>query len=301
MAPVSVIIPAYNCAEWIERAVRSVLCQVGPKVEIIIVDDGSQDNTREIVAPWVSSGEVRYLFQENRGLPGARNAGARVALGEYLAFLDADDEFAPGAIQRMWEAMEHSGASWCLVNFLRVTETGSEIQSTPVPKGDAFYEILKYNFVRFGMFFRRAAFFAAGMYDEAIRMCEDWDLNIRMCEQRRPFVYIPEPLYLYTKREGSITTGRIAENLSYTEQVFRKHHKRLADAGDRQARQLYAAHMWDVARKYWYTVHMPAAALCCAWQSLLYDFKVGRLVHPVRHIAAKAFRRMQRDAVKQAG
>jgi glycosyltransferase involved in cell wall biosynthesis len=301
MCKVSVIIPTYNCAAWIDRAIHSVVAQTVSALEIIIVDDGSQDNTRGVIDPWVDSGTVKYVFEENRGLPGARNTGAREAAGEYLAFLDADDEFAPDAIEKMWTAAESSGASWCLVDFLRVRGNRSEVQRTTVPDGDPLYAILEHNFVRYGMFFRKSALMDAGMYDESIRMCEDWELNIRMCRQRKLFVHVPEPLYLYTQREGSITTGRIAENLNYTERVFRKHHKRLADSGDRRVRQLYAAHMWDIARKYWYSVHLRAAALRCMRESLRYEFNLGRLLHPIGHLAGRTFQRTRDEEIKLAG
>jgi glycosyltransferase involved in cell wall biosynthesis len=301
MSSISVIIPTYNCAQWLERAVQSVLSQGFQELEVIIVDDGSTDATAKMVKPWVASGAVKYIFQQNRGLPASRNAGARVATGEYLAFLDADDALAPGALRQMSEAMDQSGASWCLIDIVRVADSASEVQQTVVPEDDPFYGILAYNFVRRGMFFRSSGFFDAGMYDEAIRMCEDWELNIRMFEQRRSHVYVPEPLYLYTKREGSITTGRVAENLAYTEKVFRKHHKRLADAGDKRAAQLYGAHMWDIARKYRYSVHLPIAATRCMRESLVYDFNWSRLLHPIGHMAGKAFHRVRGEAVKQAG
>jgi glycosyltransferase involved in cell wall biosynthesis len=296
---VSVIIPTFNCAGWIERAIRSVLDEGQADVEIIVVDDGSKDDTAEVLASWINSGAVKYVYQENRGLPGARNAGAQVARGEYLAFLDADDALAPGAIRRMQEAMQGSEASWCLVDIVRVSERGSEIQRTVVPEGDLFYAVLEYNFIRRGMFFRAKDFFDAGMYDESIRMCEDWELNIRMFERRRRFVYVAEPLYLYTKREGSITTGHIAENLAYTEKVFRKHLKRLADRGDRRARQIYAAQMWDTGRKYRYSVHMTRAAVGSAMESLRYDFSLARLLHPIAYLLSRIFQQAQSGVAKQ--
>src|SRR5260370_34975660 len=109
MCPVSVIMPTYNCATWIDRAIRSVVDQTVSVLEIIIVDDGSQDNTREVIAPWVTSGVVKYIYQENRGLPGARNTGARAAAGEDLAFIDGHAHFAPNALDTMGGAAECSG------------------------------------------------------------------------------------------------------------------------------------------------------------------------------------------------
>ena len=91
---VSVIIPCYNHAHYLCRAVQSVLAQTYADWEAIIVDDGSTDNTRE-VATRFSDPRVRYIYQENRGLSAARNTGISAAQGSYLAFLDADDELEP--------------------------------------------------------------------------------------------------------------------------------------------------------------------------------------------------------------
>ena len=295
---VSIIIPTYNCAAYVEQAVRSALEQDLPGSEIIVVDDGSSDRTAELLRSWVESGAIQYVYQENRGLPGARNTGARIASGEYLAFLDADDVFAPGAVRKMRDAMDASAAGWCLVDFLRISGDGSTVQPTELPQGDPFQSILEHNFVRFGMFFRKSAFLAAGMYDENIRMCEDWDLNIRMLERRMAFVHIAEPLYVYIKRDGSITTGHVAENLRYTEKMFRKHLKRLADGGDKRMRLLYAAHMWSMARKYLYLVKLPGAAARCTLESLRYDFSLRRLLHPVGRLLSKAFQRTDNEALK---
>src|ERR1700730_9074258 len=96
---VSVVIPAHNAAHYVGVAIDSVLRQSHQDFEIVIVDDGSTDNTKQVVEPYLSDPRIRYRYQENRGLPGARNSGASQSQGEYLAFLDADDFFAPNALQ----------------------------------------------------------------------------------------------------------------------------------------------------------------------------------------------------------
>ena len=285
MPKVSVIIPSYNCSAFVAEAVDSVLIQnqTMPDYEIIVIDDGSSDNTREVLEPYFSRSHFRYIRQQNRGLPGARNSGVRASDSEYLAFLDADDALAPNALELMTAELDASGAGWCLIDILKVGSQLHEVRRTVIPDGDLHLEILRDDFVRRGMFFRRKTFVAVGMYDERMRYREDWDINIRMFERREPFAYIGQPLYVYTWREGSITTGNHAKLLYYTEQVLRKHHKRLADAGDRRVAKIYAYNMWDLGRRYFYLVRDYKQAVACMRESLAYDLNLGRMLHPLLH------------------
>lgn len=283
MAKVSVIIPSFNCAEYVAEAIQSVLAQTMQDFEVIVVDDGSTDHTRQVIERFANEPRVIYFYQQNRGLPGARNAGAGVSTAPYLAFLDADDTLAPDALEKMGDALERTGAGWCVIDLLKVRGNGNEIQRSEIPEKDKFYAILADDYIRRGMFFRREAFLAAGMYDEEMKNREDWDLNIRLLEFGQDFVYVPEPLYLYSWRDGSITTGSPAKMLFYTEKLLRKHHKRLADGGDRRAAKTYAANMWDLARRYFYSMRDVKKSLACCRESLAYDMNAGRVFHPVVH------------------
>lgn len=100
---VSIIIPCYNGEEFIERAISSVYSEDYPKVELIVVDDGSTDGSKNMILGWSDRFEtkgwvLRYIYQENKGLGGAINTGLKYVTGEYLSLLDADDEYLPGAI-----------------------------------------------------------------------------------------------------------------------------------------------------------------------------------------------------------
>src|SRR5690242_14754403 len=94
---VSVVIPAYNYGRFVGEAVDSVLAQSYPHVETIVVDDGSQDDTRERLAHY--GNRIRYIYQQNQGLPAARNTGIRHSSGELIAFLDADDTWHPRKLE----------------------------------------------------------------------------------------------------------------------------------------------------------------------------------------------------------
>lgn len=287
MARIAVIIPSYNCAAFVAAAVDSVLGQTCGDFELIVVDDGSNDDTAQVLARYAAEPRLRYHRQENRGLPGARNTGVRISQSEFLAFLDADDQLVPDALERMLREMERSGASWCLIDILKAKPDGSQIQRSEIPAGDPFYAILRDDFIRRGMFFRRDAFVEVGMYDESMKYREDWDLNVRMFAACKPYAYLPEPLYVYTWREGSITTGKRVRVLDYTAKLLRKHHKKLADAGDRLAARIYAKSMWDLGRFYFYDVGLLRPALACIAQSLKYDLRPTRLVHPLWHRARR--------------
>ena len=287
MPKVSVIIPSYDCSAFVRTAVESALSQTMPDHEVVVVDDGSRDNTREVLETYLKDRRFRYVCQQNRGLPGARNAGVRASDSEYLAFLDADDALAPNALERMAAALDESAASWCLIDIVKVGDRLREVRPTVIPDGDLHLEILREDFIRRAMFFRRAAFLDVGMYDEDMRNREDWDINIRMFERRAPFAYVGQPLYFYTWREGSITTSNHAKLLHYTEKILRKHHKRLADAGDDRVAKLYAYNMWDLARRHIYLVHGYRHGFACMRESLAYDLDLGRLLHPLVHHARR--------------
>jgi glycosyltransferase involved in cell wall biosynthesis len=283
MSLVSVIIPAYNSAKFVGGAIESVLAQTMQDFEIIVVDDGSKDETAKAVERFLADSRVRYLRQENRGLPGARNAGAKVSHGEYLAFLDADDYLAPNALQAMREKFEESGSAWLNVGVLKLEGENRTIRHPGLPESDLLLAILEDDFITRSPFYPRKEFFAIGMYDEEIRMREDWDINIRMIAAGKPFVLLDEPLYLYTRTEGSITTGNLHKLFFYTEKLLRKHHKTLADGGNKEICRLYATNMWLLARRYFYETHDFREAFRCMRQSMRYDLSLYRLFHPIVH------------------
>ncbi|MCK4627815.1 MAG: glycosyltransferase family 2 protein [Sedimentisphaerales bacterium] len=114
---VSVVIPAYNLEGYIGRAIESVLAQTRPADEIIVVDDGSTDGTVEIVKKYGSA--VRYIYQENAGASAARNTGIKAAKNEWIAFLDGDDEWLEGNLERQMGLLERNEELvWTAGNFI---------------------------------------------------------------------------------------------------------------------------------------------------------------------------------------
>ena len=100
---ISVVMPAYNAEMYIARSIESVLAQTYKNIELIVVDDGSQDATGQNVLMYQKNDKiVKYIFQENQGVSAARNQGIKIATGEYVSFLDADDLWLPDALKEMY-------------------------------------------------------------------------------------------------------------------------------------------------------------------------------------------------------
>jgi glycosyltransferase involved in cell wall biosynthesis len=296
MPLVSVIIPSYNCAKYLPESIESVLGQSFGDFEIILVDDGSTDDTKEVVNRYLGDRRLRYVFQENRGVPSiAKNRGVAIARGEFIATLDADDILAPTALEEMTAALQGSNASWCIIDVLKFWEDYREVRRTQFRAADLLHELLQADFICRAMFFWKAALVRVGMWDEALRTREDWDLNIRLMASGEPFAYLNMPLYHYRHRPGSLTTANSRGLLLDTERLLRKHHKPRADAGDTEVAKIYAARMWDLARSHFFRTRDLAAVSRCVWESAMYDFSLARLIHPLVHhakLCLAAIRRM---------
>lgn len=278
---ISIIIPSFNCAEYLPKAIDSVLNQTYQDFEIIIVDDGSTDNTKDILKSYIEKGKIIYIYQENKGLPASRNTGIKSAKGKYIAILDGDDELVPEALEECLSAIENNNAEWCISNLLRVEDNKSEVKVSKVPRDNYFVNILKDDFIRMAPFFKKDALFEIGFYDEILRIREDWDLNIRLIKSGQEFVYINKPLYVYKIRKKSLIKDNRTNVLYFTIKLLQKHHKKLADAGDKEVAKIYSEHMWNLARIYFYESGDIKKAIYCIKESIRYEFNLRRIFHPI--------------------
>lgn len=203
MPKVSVIIPTYNCAHYIGNAIESVLRQTFTDYEIIVVDDGSTDNTREVVEKFVAQhpSRVRYLYQPHQERAVARNQGIQAATGEYIAFLDADDEWLPHKLALQVPILDQYpkvGLVHSKVVFM--DRDGRKIGSPPhreTPNGFVLKELLCGNFIWcLTVLCRRQCFDECGWFDTDTIPAEDWDMWVRIAA-RYALHYIPEVLARY--------------------------------------------------------------------------------------------------------
>ncbi|MEI6499689.1 MAG: glycosyltransferase family A protein [Armatimonadota bacterium] len=214
MESVSVIIPTYNSVATLARALQSVLAQTRPADEIIVVDDGSTDDTRSLVTQQFP--QVGYHFQPNAGLAATRNAGAKLAQGSLIALLDSDDEWVPTKLQRQLKVLaarpDLSGVG-CHRIRVKVTAQAEELWRRPSKRADGGLDEIDFAEEMWGnricgatMIIRRDVFDRAGGYDASLRVCEDLDLWLRLLGAGEHLAVLREALYVFYDRPGSLRT-----------------------------------------------------------------------------------------------
>ncbi|HBR15685.1 MAG TPA: hypothetical protein DD723_09160 [Candidatus Omnitrophica bacterium] len=184
MPKVSVIIPTYNRSDFIGRAIESVLKQTFQDYEIIIVDDGSTDETREIVL-WLSkvNDKIKYFYQPNKGVSAARNRGLEEAKGEFIAFLDSDDSWAPEKLALQVKILEeHPRVGIVYAIMPMVDEKGESLGATQEHSGNNFKDLIVKggHYPTSAVITRKASFQKAGLFDEAMPILEDIDMWLRI-------------------------------------------------------------------------------------------------------------------------
>ncbi len=200
---VSAVIPAYNSAAWLPEAIASVRAQQWPELEIIVVDDGSTDDTQQVIERLRGS-DLRCITQPNAGPAAARNAGIVTARGQWIAFLDADDCWLPEKLASQFRAIRQSpAAAFSYTDEIWQGENGSDRAVTRDHRpGQLFFELLWGN--RVGtptVVVRRECFEQVGLFDTALRTGEDWDMWLRL-SACFPDAYVARPLTLVRKRPG---------------------------------------------------------------------------------------------------
>jgi len=212
---VSVIIPAYNSARYISRAISSAIAQTYKDIEILVVDDGSTDRTADIVRSF-GDPRIKYFYQENRGQGAARNNGIRISKGEYVTFLDSDDFYLPEKIDKQVNFLEtnpeHQAVYCNALHFYSERSNKLFKLKGTCPSGDIFRDLLQAGIINLNTFMAHRHIFKAGlMFREGRhgRYAEEWDLYLRIARAGFKFGYLDEDLVIVEVREGSNTTWDI--------------------------------------------------------------------------------------------
>ncbi|NDJ62769.1 MAG: glycosyltransferase, partial [Chloroflexi bacterium] len=247
MPTVSVIIPTYNRAQLAREAVESVLAQTYQDFEIIVVDDGSTDDTAEVLAAY--SDRIRYIRQDNSGVSAARNHGMRLARGSYIAFLDSDDLFLPNKLAVQVSYFEdHPNVAMTYTAYISVDENLQPLNTHPAREYPGGHKemLIACTIATPTVMFRRSILDALEPFDEHMHLAEDIDLWVRIAT-RYAFATIQEPL-TYVRIHSGGTPRDPEEILNAYMYLFEKSFK-----GNR-------AYSWPYKRRAYARMHYICAA-----------------------------------------
>ncbi len=222
---ISVIIPIYNVASYLDRCIESITSQTFDNLEIILVDDGSPDECPALCDAWAEKDRrIRVIHKKNGGLSDARNVGIEMAKGKYILFVDGDDYIAPNMCERLLAAVENSGSDIAMCSFYWDFSDHRKVQSMTLPDGTVVprSEILE-NWVRqcgvefvvaWNKLYRRELFFMPEHIRYPIgRLHEDEFVSYRLLYAAKKVVFVDEPLYYYVQRSNSIMANYGERNL----------------------------------------------------------------------------------------
>ena len=196
---ISIIIPTFNRKKWIKTAIDSVLNQSYNNFELFVIDDGSDDNTKEIISGYGK--KINYIYQPNQGVSAARNLGIKQAKGEYITFLDSDDLWKKDKLKIQKNLLishpeikiNYTGEIW-IRNNVRVNPKKAHQKYS----GWIYKQCLALCFISASsVMIHREIFSNIGLFDEKLQICEDYDLWLRICN-KYPVTCIEKPLMIKT-------------------------------------------------------------------------------------------------------
>ncbi|PKD21142.1 hypothetical protein APR41_12055 [Salegentibacter salinarum] len=218
---ISIIIPCFNDAEYIEQAINSALVQSWPKKEVIVVDDGSHTDTKiklKSLEPRIN----RLITQENKGVSAARNEGIKVAKGEYILVLDSDDYFEPKFCEKAIDVLLKDTDVKLVTCYSNWFSKGNN--KLFKPSGGQLEDILLKNIAMGSSMFRKSDWKAVGGYDEImLKGFEDWEFYIRLLKNGGYAYVIPEMLFNYRNKQNSRNKKANLAMYAIKEYIYNKH------------------------------------------------------------------------------
>ncbi len=307
---VAAIIPCFNARRFVADAVHSALVQTYPRVQIVVIDDGSTDRPGDVLRPFQD--RIKFVAQPHQGLAAARNRGIAETEAELIALLDADDRWHQDKIRRQVAVLE-SRPECCLVYTARqlIDKVGEPIQEGttwyPLPPepvhGECLLELVRANrLMSSSVLFWRAALSAGSWFDQRLAACEDWDLWLRLAE-RYQIGYVDEPLTEIRVHDSNMTLDArqmYASSLQVWEQIIRRGQRKEAvalaqaillpaahreyEAGNiSRARELYRACTPGLGLEGWrrYAVSLLPAPISNPVRALWQTLGTGETIAPV--------------------
>jgi len=223
---VSVVITAFNCAEFLTAAIDSVLAQTYRDYEIVIVNDGSTDDTDDVVQPYLKDQRLSYYKKKNGGASSSRNLGIQNSRGDFVAFLDGDDLWEQRKLAEQMAVFERDPRVGVVFSHIRMISTTGK----PIPyenprcyRGFVLPHLYAYNFVPLSSsIVRRRLFDKCGMFDESLNMGMDYDLWLRL-SLLTEFDYVPEVLIGYRVGQRQLSANTKAREFwgTFVQKRFR--------------------------------------------------------------------------------
>ncbi len=216
MPRVSVIIPTFNSARFLGQAISTALSQTYTDYEVIVVDDGSTDGTRDVIAQF--GAKIHYLYQPNRGLSSARNLALSKASGEFIAYLDADDMWYPHKLEKQvifLDAYKECGLVHTEMTTIDEMDKPIHLQFNEesrreIPQGHWTMDLLQRCHIQIATVLeRRECIERIGKFDERLKTVQDYLHWILVPMEGMAFGYIPEPLAMYRWRAGSLSSSQV--------------------------------------------------------------------------------------------
>lgn len=292
---VSIVTPTFNRSRFIPRLVKNVFSQTYQDFELVIVDDGSTDNTRELLEQYIREypSRIQYIFQTNQGAGMARNTGIKNAKGKYIAFLDSDDEWMPEYLDRTIAVLEKGDYQWTVTGAKRIDidKDGKEIDT----------QLIKCNLQEFGYFFKRElslyealltgnvvgetsrivvskqAVSAVGGFWDHLRLSQDYELWLRLAKAGYKLYVTADPLVLYRKSMDSLTKTHLVKGLEYGFEIITLYSKDAIKL-DPLFRKFYGEKLWGYARDILHEQNKDYfLILKCILKSLQFDFNLTRI------------------------
>ncbi|QEL17168.1 glycosyltransferase family 2 protein [Limnoglobus roseus] len=221
---VSVVMAAKNYARFLPAAVESVFAQTVADWELVIIDDGSTDETPTVVKPFLSDARVRYVRSDKLGQPRAKNLGIQLGRGDVIAFLDADDAWQPTKLEQQLALLRDDvGVVFCGREL--IDESGKPLAKQPAPNpptGRVMDKMFVQNFVCFSSaMVRRQVFDHVGSFDPQWDLAIDFDLWLRVAKHYS-FAYVPEPLVLYRTGHGNLSQ-KLSDRVATAFSIMHRH------------------------------------------------------------------------------
>jgi glycosyltransferase involved in cell wall biosynthesis len=217
---VSVIIPTYNRADFITQSLNSVWEQIYRPIEVIVVDDGSVDNTEDVVNKWAENHNDRsfsskYIYQENGGAPAARNNGIKNATGRYLQFLDSDDVLMPEKLALQIELLKKENTPFCICDYIHIDHAGNVIRTSD--NNRSIEEIIKsYKWLHTSIGVINKACFKEDIlkWNPRLMKNQDRDFNLKILFVIEKFSYVNKPLFKWVRHNGKrIFNSQLTRNI----------------------------------------------------------------------------------------